>query len=178
MNKNQSLFDQDHAFGWISIVLHWVATVLIVALWLIGKSMSSLPPEAADTRLALHVNLGLTVWLLLVGRIAWRLRSGHPRATGQSATAHQIARLAHYLILVIIAGMIVSGPMMVWASSGHEAIFAFFSLVHGNLANLLFILIVLHIVAALGHLMFSDDDTIARIFVPPKKVANNNIKKN
>lgn len=177
MNKNQSLFDQDHAFGWISISLHWVVSVLIIALWLIGKSMSSLPPEAADARLALHVNLGLTAWLLLAGRIGWRLRSGHPRATGQSATAHQIARLAHYLILLIIAGMIVSGPVMVWASSGHEEIFRVFSLVHGNLANLLFILIVLHILAALGHLMFSDDDTIARIFVPPKEVAKNNIEK-
>lgn len=166
MTKRSSLFDQPNSFGWISIVLHWSTAVALIALWFIGKSIAFQSPELVDDRRSLHVTLGLILWLPLAARIVWRLITPHPRAAGQSLLTHQLAKAAHYVLLIMLGVMLITGPLLAWFSPELEAMVATLLFVHANTATLFALLIGLHALAALKHLMFHDDETIARIFVP------------
>ena len=164
--KVVSLYDSPNSFGWISITLHWATAVAVVVLWFIGKSILWVPAGEMEARRSLHVVIGLSVWLLLAGRIAWRLRVTHPRAVGQSHRAHSIARAAHFLMLAALAVMLLSGPVMAWALPERTALASAALAIHSTAANVLILMVVLHIAGALKHLMFHDDETIARILVP------------
>ncbi|MFM1895893.1 MAG: hypothetical protein RLZZ385_967 [Pseudomonadota bacterium] len=159
--------DRPDSFGWTSIILHWATAILVIILWIMGKGIELAPPELVESRRVAHVTLGLTVWLVLAVRIGWRLLSGHPRSAGQSDRTHRLAKLAHYCMLGLLTVMLLSGPVQ--AFSGAEGlVYRLAHGLHGLSATLLALLVALHIGAALKHLMFHDDETIARIFVPRK----------
>lgn len=176
------LYDSDTVYGWISILLHWVSAVVVIVLWFIGESILNVPTDETDVRRQLHISIAASAWLVILFRVIWRLRSGHPHLKGQTLLIHRVAKITHYAMLIALALMLVSGPMMVWSGGGPIAIFDRFSIhgpigesesirvfarfVHSNMAFLLFWLVLLHIGGALKHLMFHSDDTIARIIWP------------
>ena len=168
MSKTPALLDRNNSFGWLSIGLHWFATLAIILLWLIGQSIASQAIEQIDARRSLHVTLGLIVWLPLVARIAWRFKSGHPHVNGQTLMTHRLAKAAHYAMLLVLIAMLISGPLMAWAMPDRRSLSETSFIFHSNAAKALVVLVVLHILAALKHLMFHEDETVARIFVPRK----------
>lgn len=169
MPKPGTLFDQPASYGWISIALHWISAIAVVGLWLLGTSIEFQSPEAMDARRSMHVTVGLIAWLPLAVRVFWRLRSVHPRAKGQSAFIHSFARLTHYLILLALTVMLVTGPLMALTLENPSALDEFAHFCHSTAATLLLCLVGLHVLGALKHLMFNADETVARIFVPPKE---------
>ena len=169
MAKRSSLYDQPNSFGWISIGLHWASAVLITLLWFIGMSISQQSGAAIDARRALHVTLGLIIWLPLAGRIGWRLWVPHPHVAGQTPRTHHLARAAHLLMLALLAVMLVTGPLLAWTLPRWAEVAESLRLVHSRVAITLAVLVCLHVLAALKHLMFHDDETIARIFVPRRQ---------
>jgi len=106
--KTSPLFDRPDSYGWISIGLHWLVAIVVTVMWFVGKSISTQPPGDLEAMRHLHVTLGLSTWIVLVGRIAWRLRVAHPRAAGQSLRVHRIARSFHYLMLLALGVMLLS----------------------------------------------------------------------
>lgn len=166
MSKSSSLLDTKNSFGWLSIGLHWFATLAIFLLWFIGQSIASQSAEQIDARRSLHVTLGLIAWLPLVARIAWRYKSAHPHVNGQTLLTHRLAKATHYGMLLILAVMLISGPFMAWAMPDRGILLELAFSVHSFAAKALAVLVVLHILAALKHLMFHEDETVARIFVP------------
>ncbi len=178
------LYDSDSVYGWISILLHWFTAIVIIILWFIGKSIVNALPEDVDSQRQLHVSIAASAWLLIVARIIWRLRSGHPHVRGQTLFIHRVAMVAHYAMLVTVALMLLSGPVMVWSGGHPVSIFGWFSIsapfsesettkafawfIHSNSAFLLMLLVLLHVGGALKHLMFHSDDTIARMIWPGK----------
>ena len=168
MSKQSSLYDQPDSFGWISIALHWATATAICLLWFLGNSISYLPALEADSRRSLHIAIGLSIWALLAGRIVWRILSPYPQVRGQTELSHKSARIAHYTILAVLVVMIISGPIMAWALPDNTELASRALSFHSLAATALLILVVLHVLAALKHLMFHDDETISRIFVPRK----------
>ena len=166
MSKPRSLRDRNNSFGWLSIGLHWFATVAIILMWFIGQSIALQSIEQIDARRSLHVTLGLIVWLPLVARIVWRFKAGHPRVNGQTLMTHQLAKAAHYVMLLLLLVMLISGPLMAWVMPERSALSEIAFSFHSFAAKALAVLVVLHILAALKHLMFHGDETVARIFVP------------
>lgn len=170
MSKSSSLFDKNNSFGWLSIGLHWLATLAIILLWFLGQSIASQSVEQIDARRSLHVTLGLLAWLPLIARIAWRFKSGHPHVNGQTLMTHKLAKAAHYAMLFVLLVMLVSGPIMAWTMPTRGDLAEFMFMLHSNAAKALAVLVILHILAALKHLMFHEDETVARIFVPRRSV--------
>ena len=166
MSKPRSLHDRNNSFGWLSIGLHWFATVAIILMWFIGQSIALQSIEQIDARRSLHVTLGLIVWLPLVARIVWRFKAGHPRVNGQTLMTHRLAKTAHYVMLLVLMVMLISGPLMAWVMPERSALSEIAFSFHSFAAKALAVLVVLHILAALKHLMFHGDETVARIFVP------------
>ncbi len=179
------LRDDRHSYGWVSILLHWLTAALVIALWLLGKSIASQPPDGIDLRRALHVSIAASAWLLILIRIGWRLASAQPRVRGQSRGIHRIAKGTHYLMLCVLLIMLLSGPVLVWARGESVRLFgalaiagpvgtsestaALAHLVHANAAMLLFWLVLLHVAGALKQLMFHSDETFARMLWPGRR---------
>jgi cytochrome b561 len=167
-STENALYDRPDSFGWVSILVHWVTTIVIIALWFIGRSISEQDSlEAIDARRSLHVTIALCAWLVLLFRIVWRLRQGHPRAKGQTMFIHRVARTVHYVMLVVIAAMMTSGPAVAFVDN--QAISGFALKVHAMSASILFALVLIHLGGTLKHIIFHEDDTIVRILWPRKK---------
>jgi cytochrome b561 len=166
--QESTLLDKPDSFGWISILVHWVTSITIIALWFIGRSITEQDSlEAVDARRSLHVTIALAAWLLLLFRIIWRARAGHPRADGQSLLIHRVARTVHYTMLVAIAAMMISGPMMILFDN--EAVTGLALTVHAASASAILALVLIHIGGTLKHIIFHEDDTIVRMLWPKRR---------
>jgi cytochrome b561 len=161
------LFDNPRSFGWMSIVLHWITAIVIIVLWFVGDSIAAQEPDLVDQRRKLHVTIALSFYLILVFRIYWRTRSGHPHVAGQSLFIHRVAQAVHYVLLIALGVMLVTGPLMLWTSNaGHHNVFDMCLAVHQMTGNIIIGLTLIHIAGALKHLMFHHDETIIRMIRP------------
>ena len=173
MASRNSLYDRADSFGWISIALHWITAIAIIALWFIGQSISSQPMGEIDARRNLHIVIGLACWLPILARIVWRFMVAHPHAIGQSMRIHNVARFIHFTMLVLLAAMLLSGPLMALALPDRTGLFANLYSVHAWSAKILLALVILHILGSLKHLMFHEDETVARMIWPrPNKMTS------
>ncbi|MFK5892065.1 MAG: cytochrome b [Pseudomonadota bacterium] len=168
------------SYGLISILLHWIMAIIIIALFAIGKYMVNLnyyDPwyQAAPN---LHRSIGVIIGLLLVFRLGWRLSNPHPKMIAQrweQLIAVWIQRIFYILILAII----ISGYLITTADGQVVSVFNWFDVpavfeayenqediageIHEWLSNLLFMLVVLHLLAALKHHFFNHDATLLRM---------------
>lgn len=180
-----NLIDSDSVYGWISILLHWITAIVIVVLWFVGKGIMTAELDSIDAQRQLHVSIAASAWLIIMIRVVWRIRSGHPHIKGQTLTIHRIAKVAHYIMLLAVVLMLISGPLMIWSGGNSINIFDWVAIpgpfgesesiremswfIHSNSAFLLLLLVLLHIGGALKHLMFHADDTIARMIWPGRR---------
>ena len=166
--QDNKLVDRPDSFGWVSIITHWITSALVITLWLIGRSITEQDSiEAIDARRSLHVTIAVSAWLLLLFRIYWRARMGHPRARGQSFLIHRVARATHYTMLIVITLMLISGPLMVFVDS--EVINDLAFSIHATSGSVLLALVLIHIGGTLKHIIFHEDDTIVRMLWPRSK---------
>ena len=98
-----------------TIALHWITAVLVVLLFIIGKTIDDAPrgPLRVDYR-SLHMLLGVTLGLVLIVRVAWRTTRG-----GMLPALHQgllllIARATHYLLYALMVVTVCLGITNVW----------------------------------------------------------------
>jgi len=168
MNRWSRLVDTARSFGWISIALHWTAAIAVVAMWFIGQSIySQVSLDDTYATRTLHITVGMSSWALLAGRILWRLLNGHPRVAGQTLLTHRIARFTHYLMLGLLGLLMITGPIMAWLNDLLDlSVVSLLRAVHQYAANGLLSLVALHILASFKHLMFHEDETIVRMFIP------------
>jgi cytochrome b561 len=161
--------------------LHWLAAALVLTMWTLG-TMSQTDVEADAAWYAhLHMSIGVSAYLLLWGRVIWRFAAGHPDPhPGQSALLFPLAKYFHYLFLIAIAIMLVSGPLMVWSGADAVEVFAFeiksplpawpqlhdlLRRVHGVTASVIILGVILHILAALKHIVINRDGTFDKIMI-------------
>ena len=60
----------------VAIALHWIMAALIVVVGVLGLLHDSWPRHSQAFWINLHALIGLSVWVLIVVRLGWRLR--HP----------------------------------------------------------------------------------------------------
>ena len=182
--ESSTLIDNATTYGWISILLHWLTAVALIAIWIIGKNTLNGDSTEVCARRALHVSAAGSMWLVILFRVAWRFRSGHPHIRGLATKTHYLAKSVHYVMLVLLIAMLISGPLIVWADGHALVLFDTLTIpapfteseptrslawtLHSQAAIALAFLVILHIAAALKHLMFNSDDTIIRILWPEK----------
>src|SRR5437763_30667 len=168
------LMDVAGCYCCISTALHWLTATVVLAMWTLGTLAQSAPE--GDTRLVdLHTTIGITAYALLWARIAWRLCVGHPGPRPrQAALLFPLAKFFHYLLLLAVGVMLVSGPLMVWAGGDPIVVFALaipsplpmqpavhdaLRQMHGYTAAFILIGIVLHVLAVFKHMIVNRDGT-------------------
>jgi cytochrome b561 len=161
--------------------LHWLTAAIVLTMWTIG-SLSQGPGGESDPGLVhLHTSIGMTVFVLLWARIIWRFKVGHPGPRpGQSAVLFSVAKYFHFLLLIAIGVMLLSGPLMVWSAGEAIEVFAF-SIpsplgmlpgvhrvardAHAVTATFIVAGLILHVLAVLKHVIVNRDGTFDKIMV-------------
>lgn len=155
-------------FVWPARLLHWVMAVLLLAMLLIGAGMVSTVSDWHRVLESVHRPLGALIWLLVVVRLAVRLRNPPPPL---SPDLHPLQRLAALASHWLLYGLIFALPLVGWAmlSAGgfpvmlgdslrlpsilpaDTAVYAFLRVLHRWLAYALMATILVHVAAAMHH---------------------------
>lgn len=105
--------DQDNRYKPLSIGLHWLMLLLLVAVYACIE-LRELYPKASDPREALkvwHFMLGMMVFVLVWVRLVARLLSPSPRIVpGSPAWQALLAKLAHMALYLLMIGL----PLLGW----------------------------------------------------------------
>ena len=167
----------------VSLVFHWGLAALILCQVLLITASEANEGAAARQFIGLHKSLGLTILVLTVARIGWRLANpAIPLPTAMPRWEIVAARTSHVLFYVLLIGL----PLLGWASSsagGRDILwFGLFQWpllplplsrdLAGTLMDLhqagvkvLYVLLALHVLAALKH-QFIDRDNIVHRMIP------------
>ncbi|MEP6906585.1 MAG: cytochrome b, partial [Pseudoxanthomonas sp.] len=98
-------------WGPVSQAFHWLIVLLIAGLAIVGLVMGDLPktPKYFWVYTA-HKSFGITVLVLVIARLAWRLYAGKPEPVpGTPTWQERIAGVTHGLLYALILVMPVSG---------------------------------------------------------------------
>ncbi|HIG60163.1 MAG TPA: cytochrome b [Gammaproteobacteria bacterium] len=175
--------DSPSSYGWVSIMLHWLTTGIVLTLWFIADSASILDTQQEQRQqISLHISIAASAYVFLWLRIGWRIKSRHPRLDNQSDLDHKVAKLAHSVLLLAIAVLLLTGPLVVWSDGYEIGVFGWIGIpgpfdrhpvlheicasVHGYSGLTVIVVTLVHAAGALKHLMFNDDDVFLRIFTP------------
>ena len=179
------LSDTPTGYGWISILLHWLTAIAIIVLLFAGSSIASTDPQRRTAALNFHTSVGVSCYLILWARIIWRVWVGHPGPNEkQRGFFYDLGRWTHYVLLIALGVMLISGPAMAWASGTDIQVFSWFTipaaaepvfglrdslhLVHRSSAIVIFLGIVLHLGGVYKHTAFNHDGTFVKMILPAR----------
>jgi len=181
-----SIKDTPTRYGWISIALHWLTTIAIVALLFVGSSIGTLEGDARSDTVALHTSIAAVSYVFLWARIVWRFAYGHPGPLpGQRGGSFRLGKWVHLITLVALTLMLVTGPIMAWAGGIEMTVFDWFVIrsldppqlalsdfmhtIHAASAVVVFIGILLHLGGVYKHVAFHRDGTFSKMLVAGKR---------
>lgn len=168
-----------------AVILHWLIAVLIVLNTVAAWVSEDMPKEDRSIIIGNHKAIGITIILLTLVRIAWRLtHQAPPLVDTLKAWEAALAKVTHVGFYFLMLALPLSG----WAMSSSfsqgkpVSMFGLFNMpalpvaydkatngmfheMHEIGANLMVLLFVLHVVAALKH-HWIDKDTTMRRMVP------------
>src|SRR6202453_5384934 len=160
---------------------HWLIAALIVVQFTLAWSADDLPLGARKLALlARHKSFGMTILMLAVLRLLWRLRNPPPSLpSGMTPMERSLARATHIAFYVLLFAMPLTGWLMSSAKnySGswfgvfprpnliakNETAFNLLRSTHHLLSYALFAIAVLHVLAALKHHFWDKDPVLLRM---------------
>ena len=106
-----SLENTAQRWGSLSKSLHWLIAVLILALGIVGLVMGEFPKTPKYFWIyTMHKSIGITVLVLVVVRLVWRLYAGAPEPVpGTPSWQERIASATHWLLYVLMFAIPLSG---------------------------------------------------------------------
>ncbi len=174
-----------NAFGSFVKVMHWLTAVLVIGMLIFGFFLESFSDSLKGSMIALHKSIGLTILLLIVLRLIWRIFNKQPGYPLTIPKWEQFcARSVHYLFYIILIFMPATGWLMS-SLGGHKVEFwnlwnwqlplspnrtlaGYFFNTHKILAFIIIGLLVLHVAAALKH-HFIEKNNLLRRMLPGYK---------
>ncbi len=172
----------------IARLLHWSVAGLIVLQYVLARLAENAEHADRTVRvlalLANHKSVGITVLMLAVIRLSWRFFRAPPALPVQMA-GWQInaSRISHGLLYFLLFSLPITGWLMSSATAYSVSWFGLFQLpdlvapdpllsdrleqVHDTLAKLLFVVAVVHIVAAFKHAIVDRDGVMSRMTSTP-----------
>ncbi|MGB7480395.1 MAG: cytochrome b [Burkholderiaceae bacterium] len=168
-----------------AMVLHWLVAVLLLCQFSFGWYLNGIPRgvPARGYYVNLHKSTGILIGLLILVRLIWRLKHAPPSLPNtMPAWQRRAADASHRLLYVLMLMMPLSGyvasnfskhgvnffnsiKLAPWGSDD-KLIYAFFNQTHKITSWLLLTLVILHVLAALKHLLVDRDNIFSRILPP------------
>lgn len=167
----------------VAIALHWSIALLVLGQIALGWWMLDLPKSPPGLRAGwfnVHKSIGLTIALLVLVRLAWRLRRpAPPLPASMPFWQARAARVSHVLLYACVIMQPLTGylgssftkyplkyfgvtlPHWGWDSPPLKELF---SMIHFGSAIIFMTLIVIHVAAALKHLLVDRDGVFQRMW--------------
>jgi cytochrome b561 len=163
--------------------LHWLTVLLILMILPVAWVMMSLPTGPQQTwMLVLHRSLGVTIFAVVVARLAWRsTHPAPPSPSGAPRVTELISQVTHWLLYALLLFMPVTGYLQS-ADGRPMSYLGLFNLPKlpkdkalGDAANVfhhlgqwgLYTLVGLHVGATVWHVAIRRDGLLNRM-IPPQ----------
>lgn len=174
-------------YGTVTQLFHWVTALLILVLLPLGLFMHDLPIGSTEEVAykswfySLHKTLGVTVFLIAIGRVFWALTQSRPSPLYPERKLESLtAQTVHWMLYACIILMPLTGWLHHSATEGFAPIWGpypqdlpwtpksadfadFFGTAHFLTGVLLGTSLLLHLAGAAKHLIFEQDDTLNRM---------------
>ena len=165
----------------IAIALHWLMAIGLIGLFAFGLYMADLPLSPEKLRFySWHKWAGVTLFLLVIIRLAWRLAHRPPTLPEHMGRGEQfVAHAGHGLIYLLMFAVPLSGWLMSSAKGIQTVLFGVLPIpdlleknkelghllqtLHWGLNMLLAAVVVGHVAAALKHHFLDKDDVLTRM---------------
>jgi cytochrome b561 len=168
-----------------AIVLHWLTALLVIFMIVFGEELveGAEHDDAAGTFLpSIHVSVGVTILVLTLLRLAWRL--GHaapPYPATMKAWELTLAKVTHLLFYALLIAVPLTGWLAFadWVreepAMSAVRVFGLFQLpaapliggevkeLHEIGSNAMMVLVILHVLAALKHQFVDGDGVFKRM---------------
>lgn len=174
-------------YGYIAQIFHWMIALSFVGMFIVAEVMMHMTTDPQNTFFdqskwdlySLHKSVGMTLLVLIALRLLWKISNPKLPILGPNALQRLIAKVVHIGLYVVMFTMPVSGYIM--SSAGGHGVKVFglplpdllgtnkplASLAHEAheiTAEVIYILVALHIVGALYHHYVVKDDTFIRLW--------------
>lgn len=174
--------NDERGYGLVAALLHWLGAAGVAALFALGLWMVRLDyydPWYHEAP-ALHKALGLSLFVLTVVRLGWRLFTVRPSPLpGHTYLERLTAGAVHAMLYLLLFAVPASGYLLSTADGRPIDLFGWFAIpatitgierqedvageVHLALAVALIALVALHALAAIKHHFFNKDRTLLRM---------------
>ena len=173
-------------YGALAQLFHWVIVVLIITQFVLALRAEGLSPIKKIGVLGTHKSIGITILVLALLRLAWRLFNPvPPQPRGMPRWQELSAHISHFLLYALLF----ITPVLGWLMSSARAFsVSWFGLVqlpdfiepdkavferlkdwHEAMAFTLAAIAVIHVAAALKHHFFDRDDVLRRMLPVPER---------
>ncbi len=183
------LFNNKTNYGLLSIFLHWVMAIIIVALFFLGEYMVDLDYYDQWYHQApwWHKGIGISLFSLLSIRLILKFGSASPTPlTTYKKWETTLSRITHLLFYFLLLTICISGYFIATAKGSGIDVFSWFEIaalaeltesqtdlsgdIHEISTRVLVVLFLLHVVAAVKHHVINRDITLIRML--GKKTTN------
>jgi cytochrome b561 len=165
----------------VAQAFHWVIVLLVLAQFVVGVSAHDMPVSLLRLKLlTLHKSIGVTAFMLVLLRLAWRAYSPAPPLPAHMASwQRRLAELSHVLLYALLLTLPVIGWIASSASNLTVRWFFLFNLpnlvgpdpelaksakgLHMTLAWVLLAVVSVHVLAALWHEYVVKDGVLRRM---------------
>ena len=170
-----------HRYTGVAIALHWLIAFAILGTFLLGQYMTNLQLSPAKLKLySYHKWIGVTIFLMMLMRIAWRLAHRPPLPpASMPAWQHSAASIAHFFLYALTLAIPVSGWLMS-SASGFQVVYLGvipipdllakskdaaqeLKQLHEALNWLMVLVVAMHVAVALKHHLMDRDDVLQRM---------------
>ena len=192
---NDNLPSPSARYGAVAMGLHWAIALLIVFEIGLGWRMDGPPGATTFAVYQLHKSIGISILILTLARIAWRVGHRSPPSVGGKVWEHRLAGWVHVGFYLLLLAIPLSGWLIVSASrtgigtvlfglipfphlpgvpalepATKAAVEQAAETAHRLLGWALYGLLALHVAGALKHHLIDRDQGLARMLPGPSAV--------
>lgn len=168
-------------YSLVSLTFHWGIALLVAVQVGLITAHEAIEGPMSRTMIDWHKSVGMTILVLTLGRIVWRLMNpAHPLPVDAPRWQNLLARTIHILFYVLLIAL----PLGGWASSSaagravewfglftwpalpvplDRALARTFLDMHEAGVKVLYVLLALHVVGALKHHFIDRDNVLYRM---------------
>jgi cytochrome b561 len=177
-----------HRYSLPAMILHWLIAIGVIANWRIAEAAENAPEADRAAAMAPHFSIGVTILVLVLLRLAWRLIHPPPPLAAHLATWERVlAKTTHTLFYVILIVMPLAGWLAMSSFGSGVEVWGLFELprlpvsesfergetifgIHATAGMVVLGLLAIHVLGSLKHTLLDRDGNLFRMlpFGTPK----------
>jgi cytochrome b561 len=170
-------------YGFAARSLHWIIVLGIVAQYFLAEAEESKRAVVSMGPMDWHISIGIVLLALAAVRVVWRMIDRTPAWPAHMPRYEQVlASIVHVALYALLFAVPISGWLLASVEGDSLSLFGWVELpalgpagseerehlieeVHETLFNVMFVLAIVHVLAALKH-HFVDRDNVLRRMLP------------